>query len=91
MVRGFLAKDLAYNSRCMSDQQATKFADEIISLVHDPTDFLTNIGQEPWLGVQDGRALKTVSFAPVTAATFSAAVVVVGQAEAAALIVSDED
>ena len=60
-------------------------------LVDDPTDFLTNIDQDPWLSVQDGRALKAVSIAPVTSATFSAAVVVVGLAEAAALIVSDED
>ena len=91
LLRRFLAKDLAYNSRCMSDEQASTFADEILSLVDDPTDFLTNIDQDPWLSVQDGRALKAVSIAPVTSATFSAAVVVVGLAEAAALIVSDED
>ena len=49
LLRRFLAKDLAYNSRCMSDEQASTFADEILSLVDDPTDFLTNIDQDPWL------------------------------------------
>jgi hypothetical protein len=91
LLRAFLAKDLAYNSRCMSDQQATRFADELLSLVQDPTEFFTNIDQDPWLAVQDGKKLKAVSFAPVTSATLSAAVVVVGPAEAVALIVSDED
>jgi hypothetical protein len=91
LLRGFLAKDLAYNRRCMSDQQATRFADELLSLVHGPTDFLTNIDQDPWLAVQNGKKLKAVSSAPVTSATLSAAVVVVGPGEAVALIVSDED
>ena len=91
LLRSLLAKDLAYNGRCMSDQEATSFADEILSLIEKPTDFLTNIDQDHWLSVQNGRKLKAVSFAPVTSATVSAAVAVVGSAEAAALIVSDED
>ena len=91
IMRTFLAADLAYNARCMSDAEAAGFADEVMSLVPAPTHFLTSIGMDEWLGLRDGVAIKAHTFTSVTMATFSAAVAVAGKDQAAVLVISDED
>ena len=91
IIRSLLASDLAYNARCMSDVDAGRFADEVLGLVEAPIEFLTNVGQDVWLGIADGRKLKVHTFDPLTDATLSAGVALVGREEAAVLVVSDED
>jgi len=91
MIRRLLASDLAYKAPCMPDAQAMGFADEVMSLVPAPTHFFTSIGMDERFGLRDGVAVKSHTFTPVTMATFSAAVAVVGKDRTAVLVVSDED
>jgi hypothetical protein len=91
IIRSLLTSDLAYNARCMLDGDALRFADEVLKLVEAPIQFLTNLDHDVWLGIADGRKLKAQAFEPLTDATLSAGVALVGRDEAAVLVVSDED
>jgi hypothetical protein len=91
LIRALLAFDLAYGGRCMPNDKATAFASEVLALVPHAAHFLTNIDKPDWLGLGGGFAVKTHTFTPVTPATFSGAVAVVGPERSVALTVSDED
>jgi hypothetical protein len=75
----------------MSDAEAQNFVNEVVGLVREPVDFLTNVERIDWLGVVNGAKLTASSFTPLTTATFSTAVAVLGTDQAAVIIVSDED
>jgi len=75
----------------MSDADAQTFVNEVVGLVREPVEFLTNVERVDWLGVVDGAKLRASSFTPLTTATFSTAVAVLGKDQVAVLIVSDED
>jgi hydroxypyruvate isomerase len=91
LIRTALVSDLAYNARCMADAEAQNFVNEVVGLVREPVEFLTNVERIDWLGVVDGAKLRASSFTPLTAATFSAAVAVLGRDRVAVIVVSDED
>jgi hypothetical protein len=85
-----LHRDLAHDSEIMSRALATELADAFLDLAPEPHVYFTN---GAWADLFDeGNELSdSVSFDPISDATFDAGVVCVGEGVVAILWVEDED
>ncbi|MEP7096386.1 MAG: hypothetical protein ABI748_01880, partial [Dokdonella sp.] len=86
-----LQRDLAHDAEIMSRAEATELAEAFLDLAPEPHVYFTNGSWADLFDEENKSSSDSVSFDPISNATFDAGVICVGDGVTAILWVEDED